>query len=112
MEKNVEIGILYEYYGSLLSEKQADTIENYYLEDLSLTEIAELQGVSKQNVSESLKRSEKALEEFEEKLQLYKRFLQVQEGFDGFLELIRQEESDEKYQRYSSMIKDIMSKLN
>ena len=68
MEKNVIIGILYEYYGELLTEKQSESIELYYLEDLSLTEIADVMKISKQSVSENIKRSEKALLNFEDKL--------------------------------------------
>ena len=56
MDKLLEIGILYEFYGALLNKKQATVIEGFYLEDYSLNEIADNIGVSKQAVFETLQR--------------------------------------------------------
>ncbi|WP_099203636.1 YlxM family DNA-binding protein [Miniphocaeibacter massiliensis] len=73
MEKLVEVGILFDYYGELLSKKQYKMVDEYYNEDLSLTEIAEIYGVSKQAVSENIKRAVNKLYEFEENLRLMKK---------------------------------------
>ena len=69
-----EISVLYDFYGPLLSEKQQRFTELYHNENCSLTEIAEAEGVSKQAVSEGLKRAEKALVNYEDKLGLVARW--------------------------------------
>ena len=69
-----EISVLYDFYGPLLSEKQQHFTELYHNENCSLTEIAEAEGISKQAVSEGLKRAEKALVRYEEKLGLVARW--------------------------------------
>ncbi len=111
MEKNVMISILFEYYGILLSKKQHDSIELYYEEDLSLTEIADLQNVSKQSISENIKRSEKALIEYEEKLGLYKRMSELQSLVDSLEEKLMDDLDDNKYAKYIDLIFQINSKL-
>lgn len=56
MAKNLEITVLYDFYGDLLTEKQQEVIELYYNEDLSLAEIAALSGITRQGVRDSIKR--------------------------------------------------------
>ena len=75
MEKNVEISILCQLYGKLLSEKQLEFIDDYYNNDLSLSEIAENHGITRQAVRDMLKKGEKKLFEYEEKLLFMKRML-------------------------------------
>lgn len=70
MEKLIEVVILFDYYGDLLSKRQFEVINEYYNEDLSLTEIADLNGITKQAVSESIKRGVNRLYSFENKLKL------------------------------------------
>ncbi|WP_416198067.1 MAG: UPF0122 protein [Sporanaerobacter sp.] len=74
VEKIVEIGILFDFYGKLLSESQYKIIEFYYIHDLSLGEIAEELGISRQGVYDTLKRAENKLYEYEETLGLVKKF--------------------------------------
>lgn len=112
MEKNVMIGILYEYYGELLTSKQSEAIEQYYFEDLSLTEIAEIQGVSKQSVSETIKRSEKSLLEFEQNLGLYKKISDLQILLENLDNNLKKNMSSEEYKKYESDINEIFGKLN
>lgn len=73
-EKVVEIGLLFDFYGKLLSDKQQDAIEMYYIDDLSLSEIAEELDISRQGVHDALKRAEGRLYAFEEKLKLVEKF--------------------------------------
>ena len=70
IEKMVEIGLLFEQYKELLTEKQREMVSLYYEEDYSLGEISENLGVSRQGVYDTLKRSEKILREYENKLHL------------------------------------------
>ena len=70
MENLIEVAMLFDYYGELLSKKQYKMVDDYYNEDLSLTEIAEINCISKQAVSENIKRAIKKMEGFEKKLKL------------------------------------------
>ena len=67
------MALLFDAYSDLLTEKQRLVFALYYHEDLSLGEIAETYGISRQGVYDILKRSEKALLQFEERLQLVRR---------------------------------------
>ena len=80
IEKMVEIGLLFEQYKELLTEKQREMVSLYYEEDYSLGEISENLGVSRQGVYDTLKRSEKILREYENKLHLVAK-LKEQEKF-------------------------------
>ncbi len=68
--------MLLDFYGELLTEKQRQCCELHYNEDLSLSEIAEQSGISRQGVWDNLRRAEAALREFEEKTGLVRRFLE------------------------------------
>ena len=70
IEKMVEIGLLFEQYKELLTDKQKEIVALYYEEDYSLGEISEKLNVSRQGVYDTLKRSEKILRDYEEKLHL------------------------------------------
>ena len=82
MAKNLEITVLYDFYGDLLTEKQQEVIELYYNEDLSLAEIAALSGITRQGVRDSIKRAEGQLTEFEERLGLAQRFTEIKGKLD------------------------------
>jgi len=77
MEKNVEISLLLSFYKNMLTERQADTADLYYNEDLSLSEIGAELGISRQGVRDNLKRAETTLYDAEAKLGLAKRFLGI-----------------------------------
>ncbi len=74
MEDILQLTLLYDFYGELLTEKQKQVYEMHYQNDLSLTEIGEELAVSRQAVRDQLKRTEKILRDYEEKLQLISRF--------------------------------------
>lgn len=76
IEKIVEIGVLFDFYGKLLSPRQFSIVEMFYIFDLSLAEIGEELNITRQGVYDSLKRSEKKLYEFEENLGLVNEFKQ------------------------------------
>lgn len=69
----IEIGILLDYYKPLLTEKQKKYLIDYFEEDLSLTEIAEMNNVSRQAVYDNVKRGCKILRNYEDKLNFYKK---------------------------------------
>lgn len=74
MEDFVRKSLLLDFYGELLTERQREVYRKYHAEDLSLGEIAEEYEVSRQAIHDLLKRSDKQLESYEERLQLIKRF--------------------------------------
>jgi uncharacterized protein len=78
LAKTTEVNLLYDFYSSLLTEKQRMMLELYYHEDWSLSEIAEQQAVSRQAVFEVVKRAEAILTELEAKLHLLRKYLQRQ----------------------------------
>ena len=70
MIKHVRIGILLDIYGSLLTNRQLQILNTYYNEDMSLSEIAEEFNISRQGVLDNVKKGEKKLLEYEEKLHI------------------------------------------
>jgi len=73
-EKIVEIGLLFDFYGKLLSARQFQAIELYYIHDLTLTEIGEQLEISRQGAYDLVKRAESVLYKYEDTLGLVKRF--------------------------------------
>ena len=74
MGKNLEVTILLDFYGDMLTEKQKDVIDLYYNQDLSLAEIADEVGISRQGVRDSIKRGEAVLFKMEGRLGFLKNF--------------------------------------
>lgn len=79
MEKIARQCMLYDFYGELLTEHQRQVYEDAVFNDLSLSEIASEYGISRQGVHDLIKRCDKTLEGYEEKLQLVARFGKVKE---------------------------------
>ena len=82
MAKNLDVVLLLDFYGDMLTVKQKDFLGYYYNDDLSLSEIAENEGITRQGVRDSIKRAEAQLFEMEERLGLAKRFEQVRQGLE------------------------------
>ena len=95
MEKIVEQGMLYDFYGELLTEHQRKIYEDVVLNDMSLSEIAEEQGISRQGVHDMIKRCNKTLEEYEQKLHLVEKFLNIRAQVKQIRVLAREYHSDE-----------------
>lgn len=83
MAKDLKISFLLDFYGSMLTEKQREVIEFYYNDDLSLAEIAENEGITRQGVRDSIKRAEAQLLEMEDRLGFARRSLELQKGLDA-----------------------------
>lgn len=90
MEKSFEISLLFDFYGELLSEKKRQAASLYFNEDLSLSEIAGHMGITRQGVSDLIRRSESELYGFEKKLGVYSRFEAVNASAAKIRELSRQ----------------------
>ena len=96
--------LLLDFYGKLLTDKQREMYTLKYEDDLSITEIAEEFGISKQGVSDSINKTEKALKDYEEKLHLVERFEALNEVIDELDTKLSDKESKE--------VKAIRSKLD
>ncbi len=84
-EKIVEIGLLFDFYGKLLSDRQYTAIELYYIHDLSLSEIGEHLKISRQGVHDTIKRAENSLYKYEETLGLVNKFIDNKEKLKEIL---------------------------
>ena len=78
----VEISMLFDFYGTLLTENQQRCMELYYNNDMSFAEIADELGISRQGVYDSIKRGRNLLESYEEKLGLVARFCRTKESLE------------------------------
>ena len=87
MERIVEQGLLYDFYGELLTEHQKRVYEDVVLNDMSLSEIAEELGISRQGVHDLVKRCDKILAGYEEKLHLVERFWKTKEDVSKIRDL-------------------------
>ena len=94
MDEIVMRALLYDFYGELLTANQKEIYEQFMLEDLSLGEIAEERGISRQGVHDTIRRCEKTLEGYEEKLHLVERFLAVKDKVKQIDDLLDRYESD------------------
>lgn len=99
MSKNLQITLLLDFYGDMLTDKQRDVIELYYDEDLSLAEIAETAGITRQGVRDSIKRGEQILLDMESKLGLLDKFAKCGEAMDQIQALAK--EIQDECVRYS-----------
>lgn len=86
MAKNLEITVLLDFYGDMLTDKQRDFLGYYYNDDLSLSEIAENEGITRQGVRDSIKRAEAQLFEMESRLGVAKRFEEMRKGLGQIVE--------------------------
>ena len=77
LDKNLKFGLLLDFYGGLLSPRQYEIMNYYYNEDLSLGEISDEIGISRQGVRDAVQKSQKLLTEFDEKLGLMNRFDEI-----------------------------------
>lgn len=86
MANNVEITILLDFYGEMLTEKQRDFLSYYYNDDLSLSEIAENEGISRQGVRDAIKRAETLLYDMESKLGFAKKLQDIKDTLSQIIE--------------------------
>ena len=73
-EKNLNLCVLYDFYGNMLTDKQREVFEMYYSEDLSLAEIADQMEITRQGVSDAIGKARRQLSDYEEKLGLVARY--------------------------------------
>ena len=112
MEEKVKISMLTELYGKLLTEKQFEFIDDYYNNDLSLSEIAENNNITRQAVRDILKKGEKKLFEYEEKLMFMKRTLNQEKKIEKVLSELTKIQKDYSDKQIASVLETIKKELN
>ncbi len=85
MEEKVRLTYLYDFYGELLNERQQRLLEQHLFEDLSFSEIAEREDLTRQGVFDLVSRSEKKLLAYEEKLKLFEKFQSAKEKLEAIV---------------------------
>ena len=99
MEKRDFLNELYDLFGGLLTEKQQSCFQLYYQEDLSLAEIAEEEGISRNAVYDHLKRAEALLLGTEEKLGLYKRLQVTRQDLEKVMAVMEEIEEENDWEQ-------------
>ena len=112
MEKKVKISMLCSFYGKLLTEKQFQFIDDYYNNDLSLSEIAENNNITRQAVRDIIKKGEKKLFEYEEKLMFMKRTLNQEKRIEKALSELTKIQKDSSDKQVASVLECIKKELN
>lgn len=92
MQDIYKSSLLYDFYGELLTDHQKEIYEDYVLNDLSLVEIAEQKGISKQGVHDLIKRCDKILNEYESKLKLIEKFKKTKKDIEIICELTKDDQ--------------------
>lgn len=105
MDEILRTTLLFDFYGELLTDKQKSVFEMFHLNDLSLTEIGEELGISRQAVKDQLNRTGKILIDYEEKLKLVEKFTKQKELIKKIK--ILAEEIETKYKLEKSAISKI-----
>ncbi len=101
---SVDVCLLVDFYGNLLTDKMLNMVELKYFDDLSLSEIAEQNGISRQAVHDTLKRAVGTLEQYEEKLRLVERFINQQHIVSEAVKLIRDNRIDDAVKELEDLI--------
>ncbi len=112
MEKNVKISMLNQIYGKLLTQKQSEFINDYYNNDLSLSEIAENNHITRQAVRDNIKKGEKKLFEYEEKLGSMKRTLNQEKKIQKVLSELAKIQEDATDEQVADVLESIKKELN
>ncbi len=111
-QKDMKYSLLLDFYGDILSERKREIIELYYNEDLSLAEVSEITGISRQGVRDSVKKTENELKQLEEKLGLAKRFEDIGRQLEVAVETLQNamnspEISKDEIEKAINIISDI-----
>lgn len=118
IEKTIEISMLFDFYSQLLTDRQRELIDLYYNQDLSLGEIAEVFEISRQAVYDTIKRTEKILYQYEEKLKLIQLFIDKTQDIEKALneiiileEMVKTDSSNNQLELKITAIKELLMEM-
>lgn len=112
MEKKVEVSMLCDLYGKLLTKKQFEFINDYYNNDLGLSEIAENNNITRQAVRDIIKKGERKLFEYEEKLLFMKKTLTQEQKIQEVLSELNKIRKDSSDKQIASILNSIKKELS
>lgn len=113
MYKDLNMANLLDFYGPMLTDKQRESMNFYYNEDLSLGEISEILKITRQGVRDHIKKGETSLSYYEEKLQLLQRFEKMKVQIEDFSNLAKSViEYNQKYLFSAEITKQMENVLN
>ena len=112
MDKKVEISMLWQIYGKLLTEKQYEYIDYYYNQDLSLSEIAENDNITRQAVRDIIKKGERKLFEYEEKLLFMKKTINQEKLIQHILVNLNKIQKDSTDKKVTNILEEVKKELN
>ena len=112
VEEKVKLSMLCQIYGKLLTEKQYEFINDYYNNDLSLSEIAENENITRQAVRDIIKKGEKKLFEYKKKLEFMKRMSKQENVIENVLKEIAKIDSKDTDKQISKILEHVRKELN
>lgn len=107
MEDRVRISILMDYYKELLTGKQKDIMELYFNEDLSLAEISEITNTSRQAIYDIIKRCNKLLHDYEDKLKLFEKSITTKKSKEIIIQKLSLLEKNTNNKEFLDLLKEI-----
>jgi len=114
MEEIVELSLLFDFYGEMLGDHKKQIFEDYVLNDLSLAEIADEEGISRQGVHDIVKRCTKQLKDYEAALHLVEKFQNMKKKLTDVSELLSIEvsnNSNQNLEKAKSILTEVMTEL-
>ena len=114
LDEFVRLSVLYDFYGELLNDRKKQIFEDYFLNDFSLSEIANELGISRQGVHDIVKRTSKELWDYEERLSLVKKFTEVKEkvgNIKKYCNEVKKSLDFTKIQAIETLADDILKEL-
>ena len=108
LEVKTNMAMLYDFYSPMLSEIQKEIMELYYGEDLSLSEISEIKGITRQGVRDAVKKSENILVGCENKLHLCDKFKEQNKNLDLILRRLDELKTDEDISDIQALVKELI----
>lgn len=112
MDKKIEVSILCQIYGKLLTEKQFNFIDDYYNNDLSLSEIADNYGITRQAARDNIKKGENKLFEYEEKLGIMKTTLKNEKTIEDILMQINSIQTSYSDKKIAKILENVKKQLS
>ena len=112
VDKKVEISMLCQIYGKMLTQKQYEVINDYYNNDLSLSEIAENNNITRQAVRDIIKKGENKLFELEEKLAFMKRTMKQEKKLQEILEELSKIEDTSSEKKIAKILEHVREELS
>ncbi len=111
MDKTLQMSMLIDVYGAALTEKQRDVVDLYYNEDMSLGEIAQNSGITRQGVRDSIKRAEFIMTDLEDKLHIVERDRKTAESFAKIMSKLSVIEEQNEHFFHSPQIRGVIEEI-